>query len=99
MSNHDNHNEQAKVLVNEMLQAVQALGGAAARGQLSGAIKQQGLELVGRLQGFREQQNLEEGLRVMQQVGKVAVESLQTAPQLILPQPGPRESKKKILYI
>ncbi len=98
-SNHDNHNEQAKVLVNEMLQAVQALGGAAARGQLSGAIKQQGLELVGRLQGFREQQNLEEGLRVMQQVGKVAVESLQTAPQLILPQPGPRESKKKILYI
>ncbi len=95
----DNHNQQAKVLVNEMLQAVQVLGGAAARGQLPGAIKQQGLELVGRLQGFREQQNLEEGLRVMQQAGKVALESLQTAPQLILPKPADRESEKKILYI
>ncbi len=87
-SENDNHNQQAKALVNEMLQAVQVLGGAAARGQLPGAIKQQGLELVGRLQGmqFREQQNLEDGIRVMQQVGKVAVESLQTAPQYILPQ-------------
>jgi len=98
-SDRDNHNQQAKVLVNEMLQAVQVLGGAAARGQLPGAIKQQGLELVGRLQGFREQQNLEEGLRVMQQAGKVALESLQTAPQLILPQPADTESEKKILYI
>lgn len=87
-SENDNHNEQAKALVNEMLQAVQVLGGAAARGQLPGAIKQQGLELMGRLQGMqlREQQNLEDGIRVMQQVGKVAVESLQTAPQYILPQ-------------
>ena len=100
-SNHRNHNQQAKVLVNEMLHAVQVLGGAAARGQLPGAIKQQGLELVGRLQGFREQENLEEGIRVMQQVGKVAVESLQSAPQLILPKPdSTRERKKrKIIYI
>ena len=98
-SGRNNHNEQAKVLVNEMLQAVQVLGGAAARGQLPGAIKQQGLELVGRLQGFREQQNLEEGLRVIQQAGKVAVESLQTAPQLILPKPSDRTTEKKILYI
>ena len=90
-SESDNHNQQAKALVNEMLQAVQVLGGAAARGQLPGAIKQQGLELVGRLQELqlREQQNLEDGIRVMQQVGKVAVESLQTAPQYILPQMSP----------
>jgi hypothetical protein len=96
-----NHNQQAKVLVNEMLHAVQLLGGAAARGQLPGAIKQQGLELVGRLRGFREQENLEEGFRVMQHMGKVAVESLQSAPQLILPKPDTsREGKKKkIIYI
>jgi len=94
------HHQQAKVLVNEMLHAVQVLGGAAARGQLPGAIKQQGLELVGRLRGFREQENLEEGIRVMQQVGKVAVESLQSAPQLIMPKPDTsREGKKKIIYI
>mmetsp|Transcript_21492 Transcript_21492/g.50898 ORF Transcript_21492/g.50898 Transcript_21492/m.50898 type:complete len:504 (-) Transcript_21492:2954-4465(-) len=95
-----NHDQKAKALVNEMLQAVQVLGGAAARGKLPGAIKQQGLELVGRLQGFREQENLEEGLRVMQQMGKVAVESLQTAPQLILPKPdAEREGMKKIVYV
>jgi hypothetical protein len=99
-SDQDNHNRQAKALVNEMLQAVQELGGAAARGQLPGAIKRQGLELVGRLQGFRQQENLEEGIRVMQQVGKVAVESLQSAPKLILPTPDPnRERKNKIVYI
>lgn len=96
-----NHNQQAKVLVNEMLHAVQLLGGAAARGQLPGEIKQQGLELVGRLRGFREQENLEEGFRVMQHMGKVAVESLQNGPRLILPKPDTsRESKKKkIIYI
>jgi hypothetical protein len=96
-----NHNQQAKVLVNEMLHAVQLLGGAAARGQLPGAIKEQGLELVGRLRGFREQENLEEGLRVMQHMGKVAVESLQSAPRLILPKPDTsrERKKKKIIYI
>lgn len=100
-SEHDNHNQQAKVLVSEMLHAVQVLGGAAARGQLPGAIKRQGLELVGRLQGFREQQNLEEGIRVMQQVGRVAVESIQSAPRLILPQPDNTRDDmiKKIIYI
>jgi len=100
VSNHDDHNQQAKVLVNEMIHAVQKLGGAASRGQLQGAIKRQGLELVGRLRGFREQENLEEGIRVMQQVGKVARESLLSAPQLILPQPdSAREMEKKIVYI
>jgi hypothetical protein len=93
-----NHNQQAKVLVNEMLHAVQLLGGAAARGQLPGEIKQQGLELVGRLRGFREQENLEEGFRVMQHMGKVAVESLQNGPRLILPKPDTsRERKKKTI--
>ena len=102
LSNRDNHNhnQQAKVLVNEMLQAVQKLGGAAARGQLQTAIKRQGLELVGRLKEFREQENLEEGIRVMQQVGKVARESLQSAPRLILPKPdAAREMEKKVVYI
>jgi len=98
--NKDNHNQQAKALVKEMLHAVQDLGGAAARGQLPHAIKRQGLELVGRLKGFRQQENLEEGIRVMQQFGKVAVESLQSAPQLILPQPDTtRERKNKVIYI
>lgn len=94
----DHSNEQAKKLVNEMLHAVQDLGRAATRGQLPGAIKQQGLELVDRLKGFREQpqDNLEEGIRVMHQVGKVAVESLQKAPQLILPQPDDNKKGKPV---
>jgi hypothetical protein len=93
----DHSNEQAKQLVDEMLHAVQDLGRAATRGQLPGAIKQQGLELVDRLRGFRQQDtNLEEGIRVMQQVGKVAVESLQTAPKLILPQPDSNKKGKPV---
>jgi hypothetical protein len=93
----DSSNEQAKKLVNEMLHAVQDLGRAATRGQLPGAIKQQGLELVDRLKGFREQHdNVEEGIRVMQQVGKVAVESLQKAPQLILPKPDDSKQGKPV---
>jgi hypothetical protein len=91
----DHHNEQAKKLVNEMLHAVQDLGRAATRGQLPGAIKQQGLELVDRLRGFRKQDNLDEGLRVIHQFGKVAVESLQNAPKL-LPQPNSKVKQKKI---
>lgn len=91
----DHHNEQAKKLVNEMLHAVQDLGRAATRGQLPGAIKQQGLELVDRLRGFRQQDNLDEGLRVMHQFGKVAVESFQNAPKL-LPQPDNNVKQKKI---
>lgn len=93
----DHHNEQAKKLVNEMLHAVRDLGRAATRGQLPGAIKLQGLELVDRLRGFRQQDNLEEGLRVMQHVGKVAVESLQNAPKFISPQPD-NSIKKKVVY-
>jgi hypothetical protein len=94
----DPSNEQAKKLVNEMLYAVQDLGRAATRGQLPGAIKQQGLELVDRLRGFRNQDNVEEGIRVMQQVGKVAVESFQKAPQLILPQPDDKKKRGKTVF-
>ncbi|KAG7365885.1 hypothetical protein IV203_028555 [Nitzschia inconspicua] len=94
----DPSDEKAKKLVNEMLHAVQDLGRAATRGQLPGAIKQQGLGLVDRLKGFREQDNnnLEEGIRVMQQVGKVAVQSLQQAPKLILPQPDDTKQGKPV---
>ncbi|KAG7351786.1 hypothetical protein IV203_007834 [Nitzschia inconspicua] len=94
----DPSDEKAKMLVNEMLHAVQDLGRAATRGQLPGAIKQQGLGLVDRLKGFREQDNnnLEEGIRVMQQVGKVAVQSLQQAPKLILPQPDDTKQGKPV---
>jgi hypothetical protein len=93
----DHSNEQAKLLVDEMLHAVQDLGRAATRGELPGAIKQQGLELVDRLKGFRQQDtNLEEGIRVIQQVGKVAVESLQSAPKLILPQPDSNKKGKPV---
>jgi hypothetical protein len=97
MTRKDSSDEQAKILVDEMLHAVQDLGRAATRGELPGAIKQQGLELVDRLRGFRKQDNLEEGIRVIQQVGKAVGESLQSAPRLILPQPD--ESKKgKAVY-
>ena len=91
--------EQAKLLVNEMLTSIQDLGRAAKRGQLPGAIKQQGLELVDRLKGLKDQDagNLEEGLKVIQQFGKVAVESLQSAPQRILPQPDSNRKKGKIV--
>lgn len=91
-------NEHAKLLVNEMLSSLQDLGRAAKRGQLPGAIKQQGLELVDRLKGFREQQDpsLEEGIKVMQQFGKVAVESLQSAPQRIFPQPDSSKENKEV---
>ncbi|KAL3922739.1 MAG: hypothetical protein SGILL_002042 [Bacillariaceae sp.] len=92
----DSSDEQAKILVDEMLHAVQDLGRAATRGQLPGAIKQQGLELVDRLKGFRQQENLEEGIRVMHQVGKFSLESLQRAPQLILPQPDNNKKGKPV---
>jgi hypothetical protein len=92
----DHHNEQARRLVNEMVHAVQDLSRAATRGELPGAIKQQGLELVDRLRGFRRQDNVEEGLRVMQQFGKVAVESFQNAPKFIIPQPDNNVEKKKV---
>jgi hypothetical protein len=95
-NDNDLSNEQAKILVNEMLHAVQDLGIAATRGELPGALKMQGLDLVDRLRGFRRQENLEEGIRVMQQVGKVAVESLQSAPQRILPKPDTNKAGKPV---
>lgn len=100
-SSDHNAKAKAKILVNEMLQAVQVLGGAAARGKLPGAIKQQGLELVDKLRGFRDQENLEEGIRVMQQMHTVGIQSIKNAHQLILPKAdnSKKKRKKKVLYI
>lgn len=90
------HKEQAQKLVNDMLQAVQSLGQAAQRGGLQDAIKQQGLELADRLRGFKSAtQQMEQGVRVMEQVGKVAVETLQN-PKLILPQRAAGRAPKEI---
>ena len=90
------HKEQAQKLVNDMLQAVQSLGQAAQRGGLQDAIKQQGLELADRLRGFKSAtQQMEQGVRVMEQVGKVAVETLQN-PKLILPQRAANKAPKEI---
>jgi hypothetical protein len=78
------HKEQAQQLVQDMLQAVQSLGRAAQQGSLQGAIKQQGMEMAEKLRGLSKKENLEEGVRVMQQVGKVAVESF-ASPILLAP--------------
>ena len=71
------HKEQAAQLVEEMLQAVKTLGRAAQTGSLQGAIQQQGHHLADKLRGFQGKETLEQGVRVMQHVSQVAVESLQ----------------------
>lgn len=82
---HQQNKEQAKQLVNDMIHAVQSLGRAAQKGGLQGAIKQQGLELADKLRGMREAPNLEEGVKVIEQVGKVAVESMAST-NILMPQ-------------
>ena len=93
-NNNTDDKEQAQKLVNEMLQAVKSLGQAAQEGSLQGALQQQGQHLAHTLrrkqkelyelqenqQGGKE--TLEKGVRVMQHVGKVAVESLASAKHL-----------------
>jgi hypothetical protein len=86
--------EQAERLVNDMLHAVQSLGRAAQKGGLQNAFKQRGLELADRLRGVHKE-NLEQSARVLQQVGKVAVKSLQT-PKKILPERNPRRTPKPV---
>jgi hypothetical protein len=86
----EKHKEQAQKLVSDMLQAVQSLGRAAQRGALHTAVKQQGLEIAEKLRDglskrSRNTSNLEQGVALIEQVGKVAVESLK-APKLILPE-------------
>jgi hypothetical protein len=71
------HKKQAAQLVEEMLQAVKTLGRAAQEGSLQGAIQQQGHHLADKLRGFQGKETLEQGVRVMQHVSQVAVESLQ----------------------
>lgn len=86
----DKQKEQAQQLVNNMLQAVQSLGRAAQKGSLNTAMKQQGIEMAEILRDGlstrnRKTSELEHGVALMEQVGKVAVESFKT-PQLILPE-------------
>jgi hypothetical protein len=68
--------KKAQRLVNEMLQAVKSLGQAAQTGKLQGALHQQGQNLADKLRGFQGKETLEEGVRLIHQVGKVAAESL-----------------------
>lgn len=84
------HKEQAQKLVHDMIQAVQSLGRAAQRGSLHTAVKQHGVEIAEKVRNGlstrnRDTMRLEQGVAVMEQVGKVAVESLK-APKLILPE-------------
>ena len=75
------HQEHAQKLLHDMLQAVQTLGRAAQRGSLQSAVKQHGLEIAERLRDGlstrnRDTAKLEDGVALIEQVGKVAVESL-----------------------
>ena len=84
------HKEQAEKLVKDMLHAVQSLGRAAQTGSLHTAVRQQGIEIAEILRDglstrHRNTSELEQGVALMEQVGKVAVESLKT-PKLILPE-------------
>ena len=84
------HKEQAEKLVKDMLHAVQSLGRAAQTGSLHTAVRQHGIEIAEILRDglstrHRNTSELEQGVALMEQVGKVAVESLKT-PKLILPQ-------------
>lgn len=86
----EKHKEQAQKMVQDMLQTVQSLGRAARKGSLHTAVKQHGMEMAEKLRDGlstrnRNTSNLEQGVALMEQVGKVAAESLK-APKLILPE-------------
>jgi hypothetical protein len=89
MAGKEKHKEQAQKLVNDMLHAVQSLGRAAQTGSLNTAVKQQGIEIAeifrdGLSNKNRNTSQLEKGVALIEEVGKVAVESLKT-PKMILP--------------
>jgi len=91
----DRHHEEAQKLVDEMLGSVETLGRAARKGTFSQTVRQQGLELADRIReglgkesrnNAEKKQQLAEGVSVLRTAGKVAVKSLQSTPQLILPE-------------
>ena len=78
-----------------MLGSVETLGRAARRGTFSQTVRQQGLELADRIReglgkesrsNAEKKQQLADGVSVLRTAGKVAVKSLQSTPQLILPE-------------
>jgi hypothetical protein len=90
MDGKEKHKEQAQKLVHDMLHAVHSLGRAAQTGSLNTAVKQQGIEIAeilrdGLSNRRRNTSELQQGVALMEEVGKMAVESLKT-PKLILPQ-------------
>lgn len=87
--------ERAEKLVQDMLKTVQSLGKAAQEGSLNTAVKQHGVEMVEHVRNELSNRNrntprLEQGVAVMEQVGKVAAKSLK-APKMILPERKPGE--------
>ena len=77
------HKEEAQQLVNDMIRAAQTLGRAARKGSLQGAIKKKGLELADKLQRLGKKENLEHTSKVVQEMGKIGVESLKTAKPIL----------------
>jgi hypothetical protein len=102
VGNDDNdHKNKAKLLVSEMLSAVETLGRAAQQGSLQSTIRQQGLELADKLimatNKNGNKQQLHESVQVMKHVGKVAVESFnQVAPKQLLPDRKPGRTPKPV---
>ncbi|CAJ1950620.1 unnamed protein product [Cylindrotheca closterium] len=91
----DRHHEEAQKLVDEMLESVETLGRAARQGTFSQTVRQQGLELADRIReglgkesrsNAETKQQLADGVSVLRTAGKVAVNCLQSAPQLIVPE-------------
>jgi len=91
----DRHHEEAQKLVDDVLGSVETLGRAARRGTFSQTVRQQGLELADRIReglgkesrsNAEKKQQLAHGVSVLRTAGKVAVMSLQSTPQLILPE-------------
>jgi hypothetical protein len=91
--------EKAQQLVHDMLQAVKQLGRAAKKNGLKDALHKQGYTLATKLRNIPSDKSgkvtLTEGVTLMQQVGKVAVESLKSSKlDQLVPQRHKRSGKK-----
>jgi hypothetical protein len=92
--------EKAQQLVHDMLQAVKQLGRAAKKNGLKDALHKQGYTLATKLRNIPSDKpgkvkTLTEGVTLMQQVGKVAVESLKSSKlDQLVPQRQKKSGKK-----
>jgi len=77
------HKQQAQQLVNDMITAVQTAGRATRKGKSwQSVVKEQRLGLADKL---RDMKNYKEGVKVMREVGQVAVKSFNEAPKRLEP--------------